>query len=147
MARISRHPNEEKVEGRIYEIFIDSIKNADYKPDIIYFLDDLFSPAEKVMLSKRVTIALLLLQGGYTYEQIGKRLRVSRGTISKIHTILALQGKGFRKILSKIILKKEMKNILAEILESLTPLPSKGTNWGRWKKERREAEWEREKPF
>ncbi|KKR39372.1 hypothetical protein A2210_01020 [Candidatus Woesebacteria bacterium RIFOXYA1_FULL_40_18] len=147
MSRISKHPNEEIVENKLYDIFINSIKNINQTEDVVSFLNDLLSPQEKVMLAKRIGVAYLLLQGKYTYDEIKKALRVSLGTIAKIHAVLALQGEGFRKTLQKIIFKKNVKNSLSELLEILTPLPPKGVSRGEWHKSRRQARWKREEPL
>lgn len=147
MSRISKHPQEEIVEDKISKIFIDSIKNVNQTEDVVSFLKDLLSPQERIMLAKRIGIAYLLLQGKYTYDEIGKALRVSPGTIAKVRAVMALQGTGFRKVLGKIILKKEVKNSLSELLEILTPLPPKGVNRGEWYRKRRKAQWRREEPL
>jgi uncharacterized protein YerC len=128
VSRISKHPNEEVVENKVYEIFINSIKDTNKTEDVVSFLNDLLSPQEKVMLAKRIAIAYLLIQDKYTYEDIKKALRVSLGTVAKIHAILALQGEGFRRVLGKMILKKSVKNVLSELLESLTSLPERRKN-------------------
>lgn len=147
MSRISKHPNEQIVEDKVYEIFINSIKNTNQTEDVVSFLNDLLSPQERVMLAKRIAVAYLLLQGKYTYEDIVKALRVSGGTIAKIHAVLALQGRGFRRVLGEMILKKSVKNAIGELVEILTPLPPKGANWGVWHKRRRFARWKREEPL
>lgn len=147
MSRISKHPNEQVVENKVYEIFINSVKNINQTEEVVSFLKDLLSPQERVMIAKRIGVAYLLLQDKYTYYDIKKALKVSFGTIAKIHTVLALQGEGFRKTLGKIILKKNIKNSLSELLEVLTPIPPKGANWGEWHKERKMARWKREEPL
>jgi len=135
------------IEMRVYGVFINSIRNTKSSEEVIHFLNDLLTSVEKIMLAKRVAIAFLLLENKFTYEQICKTLKVSKGTVAKVHAVLDLQGAGYRKILGDIIKKKVLKNFVAEILEGLTPLPSKGANWGEWKKERLKAKWEREKPL
>ena len=147
MSRRSRHPVSPKIEERVFKIFVDSIKNANTAQDVVTFLNDLLSSAERVMLAKRVAIAFLLLEGKYTYDDISKTLKVSRGTIAKVHSVLILQGTGYKKILGDMLKRKVLKILLAELLEGLTPLPSKGANWGEWKKSRLKAKWKREEPL
>lgn len=147
MSRISRHPIEEVVEDRVQRIFIDSVKDVTDTSTVISFLKDLLSPPERIMLAKRISIAFLLLQGKHTYDEIGKILRVSKGTIAKVHAILALQGEGFRKVLGKMILKKSTKNALGELVEILTPLPGKGVNRSEWYKQRRKNRLKRQEPL
>ncbi len=147
MPQISKHPNSPQVERRVYEIFIESVKNTKSADEVIDFLNDLLTSTEKIMLSKRVAIAFLLIKGGYDYRQISRILRVSLGNIARIHAILALQGEGFRKILFPVLKKQAMKRALGELGEIVNILPHKGTNIGEWKKAKRQARWKREEPL
>jgi len=136
MSRQSKHPVSPVIEQRVYKIFINSFQDAKTSEDVVSFLNDLLSAAERVMLAKRVATAFLLIEDKYTYDDISRALKISRGTIAKIHAILALQGKGYRKILGSMIKKKAIKALLEELAESLTPLPPKGTSVGMWHSER-----------
>jgi uncharacterized protein YerC len=147
MAQVSRHFMNPNIEKRVYEVFIESVKNTKNSGEVIDFLNDLLSPVEKIMMAKRVAIAFLLLQDKYTYYQISKTLKVSRGTIAKIHATFALQGKGYRKILGDILKRKIAKTALSELLDAMTLLPSKGTTIEYWNKVKREARLKREKPI
>lgn len=147
MAQVSKHPLSPEVEKKLYQVFIDSIKNSRTSSDVVHFLNDLLSSTEKIMLAKRVGIAFLLLRGELTYEEISRTAKVSYGTIAKIHAVLALQGTGYRKIISGMLKKKAIKNALSEFVDILTPLPSKGSTWGKWKKMKLEMEKERSEPF
>ena len=147
MAQVSKHPLSPQIEKRVYEIFIDSIKNTKSSDEVVHFLNDLLSQVEKVMLAKRVAIAFLLIKGAYTYEQISRTIKVSYGTIAKVHAVLALQGEGYRKIIIDMLKKEALKMALAELTEVLTILPPKGANWSRWKKEKLKKELERRKPL
>jgi uncharacterized protein YerC len=144
MTQISKHPIEPKVEKRIYEIFIDSIKNSKNTNDIVDFLNDLLTPTEKVVLAKRLAVAYVLMKGDLDYRQISKTLRVSLGTIAKIHATFALQGNGYKKIISKMLLKQSIKKSFSELGDAFTSIPPKGANIGRWKKDRRLARREKE---
>jgi len=144
MGRVSKHFMNPEIEKRVYEVFIESVKNTKTSGEVVDFLNDLLSPIEKIMMAKRVAVAFLLLQDKYTYEEIAKTVKVSRGTIAKIHAIFALQGKGYRKILGDILKRKIAKSALSELLDILTPLPPKGTNIGEWKKSKRKVKQKRE---
>jgi uncharacterized protein YerC len=136
-----------EIEKRVYEVFIESVKNTKTPSEVVDFLNDLLSPVEKIMMAKRVAVAFLLLQDKYTYEEITKTVKVSRGTIAKIHAVFALQGKGYRKILGDILKRKAAKSALSELLDILTPLPPKGANIGEWKKAKRMSKQKREEPI
>jgi uncharacterized protein YerC len=117
MSQVSKHFMNPKIAGKVYEIFISSIKNSESKDEIVSFLDDLLSPAEKTMLAKRVATAYLLLENKYTYREISTILKISLGTIAKIHTIFVTKGSGYRKVIGNIVISKNIKNILSEFLK------------------------------
>jgi len=144
---VSRHFMNPKIEKKVYDVFIDSLKNTKSSDQVVSFLNDLLSNTEQVMLAKRVSIAFLILENKYTYEQISRTLKVSYGTIAKVYSVLALKGKGYREILGNILVKKKIKNALSEFIDIVTPLPPKGTNIGEWKKSKRESRWKREEPL
>ena len=145
--RASKHFMNKKIEEKVHEVFINSIKNAKSHDEVISFLKDLLSPAERSMLAKRVSIAFILLENKYSYEDIIKTLKVSDGTVAKVHAVLALQGSGYRKTIGDIFVRKIIRNSLAEFLDILTSLPPKGANIGEWKKSKRLSRNEREKPL
>ena len=60
------------------------------------FLRDLLTPSERIMLGRRIVIARLLLLGE-SYNAIGKRLRVGRTTISRVHYWLDDQFPGYEE--------------------------------------------------
>ncbi|MEK7470886.1 MAG: Trp family transcriptional regulator [Patescibacteria group bacterium] len=147
MTQVSKHFMSPVIEEKVYRVFIESVKNTKSSSEVVDFLNDLLSPVEKIMMAKRVAVAFLLLENKYTYVQISKTLKVSKGTIAKIHAVFALQGKGYKKILGDILKRKVAKSALSELLDILTPLPPKGANIGEWKKSKREKKWKREEPL
>lgn len=147
MTQVSKHFMSSVIEEKVYEVFIKSIKNTQSSSEVVNFLNDLLSPVEKVMMAKRVAVAFLLLEGKYTYNDISRILKVSKGTIAKIHAVFALQGSGYRKILGDVLKRKQIGQALGELYDILTPLPPKGANKGEWKKEKREKKLEREQPL
>lgn len=121
MSQVSKHFMNPKISIKVYEVFIDSIKNSKSKDEIVSFLDDLLSPPEKVMLAKRVATAYMLLENKYTYREISKTLKISLGTVAKIHSTFALKGDGYRKIIGNLVTNKKIKNLLGEFLDLVIP--------------------------
>ena len=74
------------------------VKSAE---DSAIFVQDLLTLAEVKMLSKRLRVAKLLLEGK-KYEEIAKDLHVSRATIAKVGSWLAERGEGFKKVIRKL---------------------------------------------
>jgi len=137
MSRRSNHPVSPIIEERVYKVFTNSFKDVKTSEDVISFLNDLLSSAERVMLAKRVAVAFLLIEDKYTYDDISRAIKVSRGTIAKIHAVLILQGKGYRRVLGNMIRNKNLKALLEELSESFSPSPPRGANWKTWYGERR----------
>lgn len=146
MSQVSKHFMNPKIAGKVYDVFINSIKNSRSKNEVISFLDDLLSPAEKTMLAKRVAIAYLLLEDKYTYREISKILKISLGTIAKIHATFALKGDGYRKIIGNLVTNKNIKNLLSEFLDIITPTKRSLTG-ERYLKPKLESKFKREEPL
>ncbi len=110
-----------KIEHKVYDAFINSIKNTKSSKDIVDFLNDLLSNSERNMFAKRVSIAFMLLENKYSYEEIIHTLKVSDGTVSKINSILTTRGDGYRKTVGSLLVRKQIRNILSELLETIVP--------------------------
>lgn len=65
------------------------------------FLRDLLTPSERVMLGRRIIIARMLI-AGESYNEIGKRLRVGKTTISRVHRWLRDQFPGFEQAIAEM---------------------------------------------
>ncbi len=93
-----------------HEIILDlvngflSCKNMD---EAVIFLGDLLTKKELEILSRRLRVAKLLLEGK-DYRIIQEQIHVSHGTIAKIAAWLDEKGDGFRKVVKQ--LPKESKN-------------------------------------
>jgi len=146
MSQVSKHFMNPKISNKVYEIFINSIKNTKSHEEVVGFLDDLLSPSEKTMLAKRVAIAYMLMEDKYTYEQISRTLKISYGTIAKIHSTFALRGEGYKKIIGNLILKKSIKNSLSEFLDLLSP-DRKTLTGEKYLKTKVESKHKREEPL
>lgn len=81
------------------------------------FLRDLLTQSERVMLGRRVVIARLLL-AGETYDRICERVRVGKGTVSRVDKWLNDQFPGYEKAIAG--LEKEMQERKAARPESFT---------------------------
>lgn len=122
MTRISRRFLDKDLENRIFEVFtrtIVSLKNSD---DAKNFLNDLLSPIERLMLVKRLAIAILLTKG-YTYEMIDKTLKVSQPTIMRISLMLKYgSNNGYKKVIDNFIKHQKREESLDKIEEILLQL-------------------------
>ncbi|MBI5613588.1 hypothetical protein HY947_01570 [Candidatus Gottesmanbacteria bacterium] len=147
MTQVSRLPLRRKVEQRVYELLLESIAAADSAPKVERFLSDLLSPTERLMIAKRISIALLLIKN-YDQRTIAKWLKVSLTTVSKISTVLQRKSDGYKTIVSAILKKERFKSLLRNIDDAIGRImPPLGRNWGHWKREQWKQKMEDHKPF
>lgn len=140
MAQISKYPIHKNVEKRMFEILKSTISHLRSTDDIEDFLEDFFSPVEKIMLSKRLAIAVLLTKG-HSYPAIAEILRVTPSTIASISLKLKYSGKGYKKAVERILAIENQDNFWQKVEDVLAKIPkSKGSSWIYQRKE-----YEREK--
>lgn len=123
MSKVSRRLLDKELEDRIFEVFLKTIVNIKTVAEAKNFIEDLLSPTEKIMLVKRLAIAVLLTKGN-TYEYIDHTLKVSRATIMNVSLWLKHGKSGYRKAVEKIIQtqnKEELLDKIEEILLRLSP--------------------------
>lgn len=140
MSQVSKRWISKEIEDHIFEIFWQSLASCSTKETVASFLEDLLTPTEKIMLAKRVSIALLLLKG-YDYKSINDTLKVSNPTIWSVNLWLKTKGQGYRRILERIIRSEKTQKVWQEIgkqIEDILP-PKPGTNWA----EARRRQWEK----
>lgn len=142
MSQISKYPIHKDVEKRMFEIFKTTISNLKHSEEIEDFLEDFLSPVEKIMLAKRLAIAVLLAKN-YTYPSISKILRVTPTTIAGVSLSLKYSGRGYKKMVDDILSKERRDDFWQKIEDVLSNIPkSKGSSWvyqkNKYKKEKRE---------
>ena len=101
MTQISRRILNKQVEEQIFETLWEAVSQVRDKKDVQIFLGDLLTPTERVMIAKRLAIAVLLLKQK-DYETIKDFLKVSNETISKVSLILKMNN-GYKIAINKII--------------------------------------------
>lgn len=129
MSQVSGYPIHKKVEERMFEIFKSTISSLKNNEDIEDFLEDFLSPVEKIMLSKRLSIAVLLAKG-YTYPSIANILRVTPSTIAMVSLRFKYSGKGYRNTVERILFQEKKDNFWQKIEDVLAKIPhAKGSDW------------------
>jgi uncharacterized protein YerC len=129
MSQVSKYPIHKKVEERMFEIFKSTISSLKSNEDIEDFLEDFLSPVEKIMLSKRLAIAVLLAKG-HNYPVIAKILRVTPSTIASVSLRLKYAGKGYKKAVERILSAGKADKFWQKIEDILAKIPkSKGGDW------------------
>lgn len=148
MTQVSKRWITKKTEERIMNLFISAVVLVQTPKSAVSFIDDLLTPTEKVMLSKRFSIAFMLLEG-YDYDQVQSALKVSSATVGRVALWLKTKGTGVREIRGKIKKNESLKAVWDEIKDSFSELflTSYGTNWKAGHQILRQRKYEREKPF
>lgn len=149
MAQVSKYPISKDVADRIFEVFVKTLIKIKNKKEAGDFAYDLFSPVEKIMLAKRISIAFLLLKG-YQYREISRLLRVSLGTIRSVNLAIKLGKGGYVTILNKIEKEEGLEKFFlktAEVLLSPLATPRTSYAWRYLRDEVRKTREKRERKF
>ena len=106
MAKYPRVPKlTQKEQEQLLLEFCEGMLSLKNLHEIVNFLKDIFTKQEIEMVSKRLKIARLLLEGK-TYEEIKDTIKVSQGTISRINVWLKLSGEGYRIAVARTKVKE-----------------------------------------
>ena len=97
--QISAQKLNPKIATTIEQYLLTVISELRSNTDVENFLHDFLTETERVVLVKRLAIAVLL-QKGQSYEEIKKALKVSSATISFVSE--RLKNPGFQTALEKI---------------------------------------------
>lgn len=124
MTKVSRLPLRQDVWDRIFGLFVNTLADQKDKRKLSKFIDDFFSPTEKIMFAKRLAAAVLLAKG-HDYVSIRRILRVSPPTIAKLSLKIKYGGEGLNPVIESIF-KKQASQIIWKEIESLFDVPTKG---------------------
>ena len=121
MTQISRRILNKDLENRILELFIKTLAELKNPDDVENFIKDILSPTERIMLAKRLAIAILLSKN-YTYENIDNILKVSSPTIMNVSYYLKNGEGGYQKIVDNILKTQKREELMDKIEELLLQL-------------------------
>ena len=113
MPQVSKRLTNQKIAKRLPELLIETIIDCRNKDHTRKFLDDFLTPTEKIMLGKRLAIAVLLLKD-YDYATISQLLKVSSATIGKMVNLLRFSDGGLRIMAEKQLGKENWKKLIFE---------------------------------
>jgi len=147
MTQVSKYPISKEIEKRIFEIWFKVISDLRDPSEIQDFFMEFLSPVERIMLAKRLSIAVLLAKD-YDYVSIMKTLRVSPPTIAQVAGLLKYSGRGYKKVVEKLVNEEKIKEFLSKIDDAIGDnVPPGGQNWSYWRKGREKKKRERRKAF
>lgn len=114
MPQVSKYPLSKVTQTRLYKLFWETIASLKDSLKAEEFFDDLLTPTEKIMLSKRLAIAVMLVKG-YDYTTVKFFLNVSPTTIGAVSLWLKHSGSGYRKVVEKLSKKEKFEDIMKGI--------------------------------
>src|SRR3989344_2165753 len=114
MPKVSQNPLSSEMRQEITSAFIRTLTKIDDDHLLKRFLDDLLTPTEKLMLAKRLMVAVLL-QRGYSYGAVCRVLKMSKTTVHLIQRDLVKSGDGYRKVFDRFFKESKGQRILNAI--------------------------------
>ena len=121
MTQVSRYPLTKQLEQQMFRLFDSALANLRTSSDIELYISDILTPTEKIMLGKRLAIALLL-ERKYNHRTIQRLLHVSSGTIANVHVALRMRGAGYRKVIKRIFQEESIDSLLSTIDRTLNKI-------------------------
>lgn len=101
MPKISKNKLDKAAYDFISGNLIAALANLSEKKDIASLLDSLFTQTERLMLAKRLAIAVLL-ERGLSYKRIGGLLKVSSVTIGFVRNGIMKNNDSYIRLVKQI---------------------------------------------
>lgn len=118
MTQVSRRPMPKALEEQMHTLFRRALIHLKSESDAADFLEDILTPTERIMLGKRLAIAILLTKG-YDHRTIHTMMRVSVTTVSSVHFWLKFRGKGYKNVIEKLLRDELWATIIADVGEGI----------------------------
>lgn len=141
MPQVSRRFLDKKVEKKLSLLFPKCVSECRDIKIAGEFIDDLLTPTEKIMVAKRIAIALMILKKN-PVSLIEETLKVSKATVYSVAGWLQYKGSSYRSLLEKIVKEDEaQKEEHEQINWELENTSPRGyhTNW----KADRRSQWQK----
>jgi uncharacterized protein YerC len=129
MTRISRKRLKKEAYLQIHDRFIRTIIELKKMKEGRLFLNELLTPAERIMLAKRLAIIVMLLEN-ISFYRIYKTLKVSPSTVARIWRKLR---SGEFSYIKTVMSKKKNREAVWQELEVLIRFGLPPMGRGRWK--------------
>src|SRR3989344_4676699 len=100
MSQVSKKPLQKDIESKIYSSLIEAIKLLKSDQEVDEFLYDLMTPTERVMIPKRLAIAVLW-DKGWSQDMICSTLNVTPTTVGWVSKMYHLSS-GLRNVIGKL---------------------------------------------
>ena len=127
MIRISYLKIKEQDYEKIFSIFYKVLGETENKDEFNKIMFDLLTPAERVMIIKRIAIIYLLLKE-IDYRMICKALKVSNTTVNK-YKLSMEKSEGIVPVLKNLIKQEKIWLFFEEIFSQIFYPGRPGINW------------------
>lgn len=127
MVRNSRFELSQDLLEKLFDLFFEIVGNTTSKDEFKKIFTDLLTPAERIMLAKRVAIVYLLLKK-VEYYNICERLKVSQTTVAR-YSLLMEKSEGIVPAFKQIVQNDKVKIFLEETFNSIFAPGKIGINW------------------
>lgn len=135
MVRISPYKISPKAYEKVFAVFYEVVGKDKDKEEFNHILRELLTPAERIMIVKRIAIIYLLIKN-IDYETICEVLHVSNATVSK-YRLLMQDSHGIVPALKDLVGMEKIALAFEELFNELFAPGVYGINW--------KAAWERKR--
>ena len=119
--------------NKIFGIFYEVVGNNKNRDKFNQIMLDLLTPAERIMLIKRIAIIYLLMKN-IDYRMICETLKVSNTTVSKFR-LMTERSEGIVPALKTILAIDKVSLFFQEVFNEIFPPGLYGINWhSAWKR-------------
>lgn len=130
MSQVSKRFLSKELQEKINLVLWNGLSKLDNKEFVAEFLNDILTSTERVMVAKRLAIALLLTRG-WDQLAISSYLKVSTSTVRGVKKVFGHAGGGYRKVISKIEKDQEWQRIKLDLGQAFEEILASrvGVNW------------------
>ncbi len=101
MAQTSKRKLEKSIEEGVSDLFLKGVSELSGQTESAFFFQDILSSTERTIISKRLTVAFMLLKG-YDQRTIAKVLNVSTPTVWRMNEKLKAKGSGVKMFFGRL---------------------------------------------
>lgn len=142
MVRITPYNVKPEAYKKVFDIFYEVVSNNKDKEEFNQIFLELLSPAERIMIAKRIAIIYLLMKN-IDYQIICKVIKVSSATVSK-YRLLMEDSKGIVPALKSLVMIEKVTLVFEEFFNEIFHPGLYGISWSAAWQSKRELERKKE---
>ncbi|KKP62920.1 MAG: hypothetical protein UR56_C0003G0027 [Candidatus Roizmanbacteria bacterium GW2011_GWC2_34_23] len=122
MTRVSKKYIKEEIITKLYRLFFEVFSRSDNQRSFLSLIDDILSPAEKIMIAKRLGMIYLLIKG-VDFRTIADTLKVSTSTVLFYSVVYKEKKVQTTRLIEQMLKKEKVLNFLEDLFADLTIHP------------------------